>query len=791
MKIFVYLRKSTRMVVSLAIIFFFLFSTITPILTNHCLSAEPQSKSELTSHKPIHINNNNFTTANGVIEGNGTENNPYIIENWCIDADTADGIKIENTDKHLIIRNCATYNGYNPINSTYHYGINFYNVTNGKISNCDVYNNNYGINLQESSNNNVTMNQIYNNDKGGILLQFSSNNNNIFSNRIHNNGGSGITGSSSNSNIISNQIYNNDNYGVGLYYSSNNNITSNQIYNNLWDGISLHVCSNNNVTLNQIYNNHMEGICLYSSPNNQITNNNIYNNNYGISFEYSTSNEVHYNNIYNNTKYGFYNYQTYGANATRNWWGSSDGPSGVGPGSGDSISSGVIYNPWLPNKWGGVESHINPITPFWYNTDSLLINITASATEPVIPQGEIKNITLYYRYKTENSANWATWMEYEVDINEPWTWQFNTTQIQTKDCLYEFYSIATDTNLNIEPPPLTADAACGVDITPPTTTDSIPIDWQNNVFFTLNATDSFSSINQTYYKLWKNNTIEPSNWTANRTFTITEDGVWALKYHSTDNAGNTGSIINKTIKTDTQPPNTTTTLTPITPDGDNSYYITPVTIQLNLSDTHSGVNSTFYRINNDEWHKLTTTQSFTISQDGNYQIEYYSTDHANNIENIQILSFKIDVTTPQISITNITADTETKTIMVTWTTTSTDIESYTVKIDDTDWVNVGITNPYTNSYTFTNIGSGGHIVYVKATDYAGHSTTKNQTITDNMGETNENNGNGGNGEEKNILWIVLIAILITIIIAAVIIFIMMKRKTIRKKRIEKQGGGEK
>ena len=29
--------------------------------------------------------------------------------------------------------------------------------------------------------------------------------------------------------------------------------------------------------------------------------------------------------------------------ATNNWWGSSDGPSGAGPGTGDSVSSGVTF----------------------------------------------------------------------------------------------------------------------------------------------------------------------------------------------------------------------------------------------------------------------------------------------------------------------------------------------------------------------------------------------------------------------------------------------------------------
>ena len=42
--------------------------------------------------------------------------------------------------------------------------------------------------------------------------------------------------------------------------------------------------------------------------------------------------------------------------AENNYWGAADGPSGVGPGSGDSIVEGstgtVDYNPWLTSPVG-------------------------------------------------------------------------------------------------------------------------------------------------------------------------------------------------------------------------------------------------------------------------------------------------------------------------------------------------------------------------------------------------------------------------------------------------------
>lgn len=57
---------------------------------------------------------------------------------------------------------------------------------------------------------------------------------------------------------------------------------------------------------------------------------------------------MNHNNIYGNTTYGVYNdSSSVTINAEDNWWGNPSGPGGVGPGSGDSVSYYVDYDPWL------------------------------------------------------------------------------------------------------------------------------------------------------------------------------------------------------------------------------------------------------------------------------------------------------------------------------------------------------------------------------------------------------------------------------------------------------------
>lgn len=85
----------------------------------------------LASRGPIYINGDaSFNTANGVVGGSGTENDPYIIDGWNINAENAHGIWIRNTISYSIIRNCYIHDGRDNRN----FGIYFDNVVDGKLT---------------------------------------------------------------------------------------------------------------------------------------------------------------------------------------------------------------------------------------------------------------------------------------------------------------------------------------------------------------------------------------------------------------------------------------------------------------------------------------------------------------------------------------------------------------------------------------------------------------------------------------------------------------------------------
>jgi predicted TIM-barrel fold metal-dependent hydrolase len=81
---------------------------------------------------PILIQNDyQFTAANGVVSGSGTVSDPYIIENWVIDASGSNGIDIQNTTTYFIVRNCLIRNS--PMST--HGGIRVNNAANGIVEN--------------------------------------------------------------------------------------------------------------------------------------------------------------------------------------------------------------------------------------------------------------------------------------------------------------------------------------------------------------------------------------------------------------------------------------------------------------------------------------------------------------------------------------------------------------------------------------------------------------------------------------------------------------------------------
>ncbi|CAG0957885.1 hypothetical protein METP3_00644 [Methanosarcinales archaeon] len=168
-------------------------------------------------------------------------------------------------------------------------------------------------------------------------------------------------------------ISNNDlsNIGrIGIYVGSNvtNSVISGNTYtgkgkgNGLDYGIEVERGGNATITDNTVCNctgNATDGstsagilVTTYFNPGTSatITGNEICNNTVGIAVGYNAADTstvtAHYNNLTGNGE--GVNSTNAIVDATLNWWGSVTGPGPVGPGSGDNVSTNVLYEPWLP-----------------------------------------------------------------------------------------------------------------------------------------------------------------------------------------------------------------------------------------------------------------------------------------------------------------------------------------------------------------------------------------------------------------------------------------------------------
>jgi parallel beta-helix repeat protein len=185
--------------------------------------------------------NNTLHPSNGVVSGNGTASNPYIIEGWDIDVTLHinPGIIIQGTTAHFIIRNCYIHTG----------NIMF-----------------LGIGLDDCVNGTISDNLLVDGLLMGIYLYSSSNNT-----LINNTCSSTASG-----------------YGIYFDLSSNNNLTHNTCSGALYD-IYLDTSSNNNlITQNWVNNSAGEGVRINSGSNNRIWNNTFYHNK-GSGDTYSSS----------------------------------------------------------------------------------------------------------------------------------------------------------------------------------------------------------------------------------------------------------------------------------------------------------------------------------------------------------------------------------------------------------------------------------------------------------------------------------------------------------------------
>jgi len=264
-----------RTTISILIFFTILTSTIfiSISVANHDESFTEMS--EYVHGGTIHIDGNEDFAKQAEAQGwpgDGTEEEPYIIEGYLLDGGEDEAILIEDVDVHFIIMDNKIEGGQ--------YGIHLIQTSNGFIKNNTVSGVEMGIFLHASDENYVEGNIVTSNEEYGIRPSGSFNN------------------------TIKNNLLTKNSIGVALINSEDHIITGNIAFDNEHSGINFHIGNNNYVNGNKL-SGHERGIELFGSNNNFIRNNTMFHNEIGFNIEtlaISSENTIFDNNFIENEK---------------------------------------------------------------------------------------------------------------------------------------------------------------------------------------------------------------------------------------------------------------------------------------------------------------------------------------------------------------------------------------------------------------------------------------------------------------------------------------------------------
>ena len=139
----------------------------------------------------------------------------------------------------------------------------------------------------------------------------------------------------------------------------------------------------------------------------------------------------------------------------------------------------------------------------------------------------------------------------------------------------------------------------------------------------MQASDSGSGVNKTYYQVDNGAQLPYASG-----FQVSGAGSHAVRYWSTDNAGNTEPTHLGYVNIDISPPFTAATGFP------SGAVNVPLAIALSATDSGgSGVDKTYYTVNGGTQTRYTAP--LQLSADGAYAVEYWSVDKAGNTESAQ------------------------------------------------------------------------------------------------------------------------------------------------------------
>ena len=273
------------------------------------------------AHEPISIlGNGDFTAENGVLSGDGTPENPYLIAGWEIDVPpgTSYGIKVENTTARFTIRGVFLREAGDPKGAAIRLGF----VSGATIEDTAIANSINGIEMSSSTDVTLRRNVLYISGRGLRVAGESAeeyrhdiDETNLLNdhpiNYLCDRNGETVSGlrsnnlyvvASRNMTLSENEISDGD--GIQLAFVEDSQIIDNKAYRSrpvlTENGISLFNCSGNTISGNELANNARAGIYLWFSSDNDLADNQLLANDYGVIVAASDDNRIAGNVLFAN-----------------------------------------------------------------------------------------------------------------------------------------------------------------------------------------------------------------------------------------------------------------------------------------------------------------------------------------------------------------------------------------------------------------------------------------------------------------------------------------------------------
>jgi hypothetical protein len=140
-------------------------------------------------------------------------------------------------------------------------------------------------------------------------------------------------------------------------------------------------------------------------------------------------------------------------------------------------------------------------------------------------------------------------------------------------------------------------------------------------------------------------TIDGITWNSVHAPITLSDGTYTMQFRATDQAGNVSLTPLRKVNIDATTPSLNLNI--IGTKGQNSWYVTHVSVTPNASDAGAGINKIEAAVNQGTWTIIASPLSFT---DGIHSYQIRVTDNAGNVTETPVLSLMVDTIAPAIAI---------------------------------------------------------------------------------------------------------------------------------------------